>query len=50
MKQLRCLFNKIKDIKATLEIGWFYFLGKTKECDKIYFNLISKDKIYINIK
>lgn len=50
MKQLRYLFNKIKDIKATLEIGWLYLLGKTKECDKIYFNLINKDKIYINIK
>lgn len=54
MKQLRCLFNKINDIKAILEIGWFCFLGKpNKDIDKIYFNLINKnkkDKIYINIK
>ena len=48
--QLKRLLNRFNNFKATLKLGWLYLLGKTKECDKIYFNLISKDKIYINIK
>lgn len=30
MKTWFKLWDKLKDIKATLEIGWLFILGKTK--------------------
>lgn len=42
MKQLRILWDKLKDIKATLVIGWLYFIGKPNGIDRIYILSIYK--------